>query len=399
VPRDLETICLKCLHKEPGQRYATAEALAEDLRRYQAGEPIEARPAGLVERGAKWVRRRPTTAALLTVSLLAGVTLLGGGLYFTSELARERDEVKKQKDAADDQKTLAETRTAEVLAEKKKVEEERDRATFQALRADTARHAIQIDHALRSWERHDVTDVERVLGEVAKPFQQTWEVCHLRGLCRRKALPLLGHTYVTSVAFSPDGRRIASASGDHLNRNQPGELKVWDARTGKELLGLRGHTGEVLSVCFSADGRRLASGGEDQTVRVWDALTGQELLALKAHTASVRSVCFSPDGTRVASAGGGGVKVWDAQSGQETLTLRSRTGGILSVCLSPDGRRIASGGSDNTVRVWDVQTGQEVLTLKGHTGWVNCVAFSPDGTRIASASQDKSVRLWEAPAQ
>ena len=141
-------------------------------------------------------------------------------------------------------------------------------------------------------------------------------------------------------------------------------------------------------MAFSPDGKRLASASQDETVKVWDAATGQETLTLKGHTSGVMSVAFSPDGKRLASASmDGTVKVWDAATGQETLTLKGHTGPVTSVAFSPDGKRLASASADKTVKVWDAATGQETLTLKGHTGGVTSVAFSPDGQRLASASR------------
>jgi dipeptidyl aminopeptidase/acylaminoacyl peptidase len=192
------------------------------------------------------------------------------------------------------------------------------------------------------------------------------------------------------VAFSPVGLRLASAGGDAM-------VRVWDAAAGKELLGLKGHAGEVRSVSFSPDGRRLASAGDDATVRVWDAATGKELFTLKGHTDKVSSVSFSPDGRRLASAGSDlTVRVWDVATGEELLALKGHTSAVNSVTFSPDGRRLASASSDRTVRIWDAATGQELLSLKGHKSVVWGVAFSPDGWRLASAGVDWTVRVWEA---
>jgi WD40 repeat protein len=211
---------------------------------------------------------------------------------------------------------------------------------------------------------------------------------------------LKGHSSgVTSVSFSPDGRRIVSGSSDKT-------VKVWDAQTGQETLTFKGDSTYVLSVSFSPDGKRIVSGGYDSTVKVWDAQTGQETFTLKGHSDGVTSVSFSPDGKRIVSGSGDKtVKVWDAQTGQEMLTLRaqlqvpaaaanpsSNTLAVISVSFSPDGKRIVSGDGDPTyggeepveIKVWDAQTGQETLTLKGHTGHVNSVSFSPDGKRIVS---------------
>jgi WD40 repeat protein len=129
----------------------------------------------------------------------------------------------------------------------------------------------------------------------------------------------------------------------------------------QKVITLKGHTDSVDSVAFSPDGKRLASGSVDQMLKVWDAQTGQQTLTLKGHTRAVSSVAFSPDGKRLASGGGefnksGEVKVWDAQTGQQTLSLKGHAGFVWSVAFSPDGKRLASGSTDKTAKVWDAQT-------------------------------------------
>jgi WD40 repeat protein len=216
------------------------------------------------------------------------------------------------------------------------------------------------------------------------------EVATLRGT--------FGGVYgVTSVCYSPDGTRLACASGLTIGIGQPGEVKVWDARSGAELATLGGHTDIVFSVCYSPDGSRLASASFDSTIKLWDARSGAELATLRGHTGAVYSVCYSPDGTRLASASGDStVKVWDARSGAELASLRAHTGPVTAVAYSLDGTRLASASDDNTVKVWDARSGAELATLRGHTNHVHSVCYSPDGTRLASASVDNTVRVWDA---
>jgi WD40 repeat protein len=207
-------------------------------------------------------------------------------------------------------------------------------------------------------------------------------------------LTLTGHIAgAYSVCWSPDGKRLATASGLKT-------AKVWDAATGHETLALQGHKDAVLSLCWSPDGKRLASGADG--VKVWNAATGQETLTLKVPFGSIQSVCWSPDSKRLAS-GAVGVKVWDAATGQETIILQGRMDFYpLCMCWSPDGERLAA-PSGEAVNVWDATSGQEVLTLNGHTGGVTSVCWSPDGKRLASAGSrfdDKGwkseVKVWDA---
>jgi WD40 repeat protein len=196
---------------------------------------------------------------------------------------------------------------------------------------------------------------------------------------------LSGH----SVVFSPDGRLLAFVTND-------GTVSLWDVEAAQEVRTLRGHTNAVRSVTFSLDGRLLASASGDHTVKLWDVETGQEVHTLGGHTDWVGSVAFSPDGhLRASGSWDNTVKLWDVATGQEVRTLRGHTASVRSVAFSPDGHLLASGSEDNTVKLWDVATGQEVRTLRGHTDWVGSVVFSPDGRLLASGSGDNTVILWD----
>jgi Tol biopolymer transport system component len=217
---------------------------------------------------------------------------------------------------------------------------------------------------------------------------------------------LKGHTDgVRSVAYSPDGKTLASGSDDQT-------IKLWDVATGKEQATLQGPFGGVehVALAFSPDGETLASGSWDQTIlnpltinlKLWDVTTGKERATLKGHSSFVFSVAFSPDGKTLASGSGGigrpgEIKLWDVQKGNEQAAFKGQPETVSFVTYSPDGKTLASASWDGTIKLWDVAAGTERATLR-HGNWVESVAFSPDGKTLASEAEGNTIKLWDVAA-
>ncbi len=399
VDRDLETICLKCLSKNPQGRYSSAEMLAEDLERWRNGEPILARPSTAWEKTRRWTRGNPEIAALAAGLVLAIIA----GLLATGFMWR--------------------------------------RARQTAAAGEQLLYAANMKGAGTAWEENNVGLVRQLLEETDKSALRGFEWYYWQRLTHLEQRTLRGHSAaVTGVAVSPDGQRIVTGSVDRT-------AKVWELATGRELLTLIGHTNLVFAVAFSSDGRWILTGSWDNTARVWDAVTGRELLTLKGHTNSVETVAFSrddrwiitgssdktvrlwdartglelrrfaghlaalsPDDRKIVTTGGfvmlGGrlsgneasniATVWDVENGRELLKLKGHTAFIQSVTFSPDGQRILSGSTDRTAKVWDAATGSNLVTLRGHRFQVEPAKFSHDGKRIVTGSVDKTAKIWNS---
>ena len=196
--------------------------------------------------------------------------------------------------------------------------------------------------------------------------------------------------YGNRVVYSPNGQEFATNGGD-------GTATIWNARTGDPRLTLTGHNVGVLNVAFSADGARFATGSLDATAIVWDTAIGEKLLTLSGHEVGVRDISFSPDGSKIATGGfDNTARIWDTASGKELLKITGHEAIVPGVAFSPDGTRLATASTDSTAKIWDVKTGELLLTLVGHTSGVVDIAYSPDGKKIATASSDATAKIWDA---
>jgi WD40 repeat protein len=199
-----------------------------------------------------------------------------------------------------------------------------------------------------------------------------------------------GQTQALSVAWSPDGKRLASGSRDTT-------AQTWDAFTGQHTVIYRGHRDVVTSLSWSPDGQRVASASLDSTVQVWDATTGEPGSTYHGHTAGVNSVSWSPDGKSIASGSSDRtMQVWDASTGKLLYTYRGHTDEVTVVLWSPDGSRIASGSLDKSVQICDASSGNHLYTYRGHTAQISALSWSPDSKYIVSGSFDKSAQVWDA---
>ena len=236
---------------------------------------------------------------------------------------------------------------------------------------------------LRTARRIFDPDIRKIVPNYTegRTFGRLWEVIY--NIC--EANRLTGHSNVVrSVAFSPDGKMIASGSADNT-------IKIWNLE-GRELRTMTGHSNWVDSVAFSPDGKTIASGSDDKTIKLWN-LEGKELCTLTGHSSGVSSIAFSPDGKTIASSSSDKtLKLWNLE-GKELCTLTGHSQLVVSVTFSPDGKTIASGSYDNQIKLWNLE-GKELRTLTGHSNFVSSVAFSPDGKTIASGSYDNQIKLW-----
>jgi WD40 repeat protein/serine/threonine protein kinase len=452
IPRDLETIVLKAITKEPGERYATAQALAQDLNLFLEGKPIRARRTSLPEQAWRWCRRSPLATALAVVSMLAVVSLVGLGVGLVYHAKLESVRYFNNILLAESQWNDSNSGRAEQLLDdcvprlrgwewhylKRQCHTDlmtipdpptQTQAMGVAFSPD-GRHVAATgyeDNQVRIWDRHTGVLVKELRcptadalmaeglayspdgkllattsGSALKPGAViVWDAVIWKqyrlfpGACGQSA----------NVAFSPDGERLAAVSGEWRSRPK---LTIWNVKTGEKIREIEGAAGEMgwIGLSFSPDGRSIAtaSGKLDQdstvnepgTVQVWNSWSGDLIRTLR-QPSPLTSVAYSPDGTRLATtAHDRTLRIWDSESGKELATLRGHNQVCFKVAFSPDGKSLATVSEDNSAKLWDAVTLQERITLRGHKREVHGVAFSRDSLWLATASMDRTIKIWDA---
>jgi WD40 repeat protein len=398
ISRDLETIVLKAIEKDPRARYQSAHAMAEDLGRFLADEPIRARRVGAAERYWRWARRNPAIATLggvLTAVLVAATVSSIVAASFFKEVARSE--------------SLANSRSQldrqDAIAALKQADYQRDAARQEREVAQRNLYYAQMHLAQQGWREHrGLPQMHQLLtswlpqGE--SPDRRGWEWFYLNSL-RYQNLRTLSEKVrsgaVSTVAWHAASKRLATATTD-------GVIRIWDVDREQTTLTL---TGPGPAGCWwgtrwfawSPDGAKLAAGFADANVHVWETGSGRELTVCRGHKSPVICIAYSANGSRLASwEENGTIKIWDADTGQ-SIADRPGAGAVSAGAWSPDDKLIASGHEDGTLTISDMPAGGKVVTLRGHAGPIHDLAWSPDGARLASTSQDFTARVWEVASE
>jgi hypothetical protein len=412
VPRDLQTICLKCLEKEPRKRYATAQDLADDLGRFLDNQSIHARRSSPFERGWRWYRRNLVTGSMAGCVLLLLLILGGGGSLAAVWLRRERDDAVSSREQAQQ----AERNKTELLWEAYQAQPRlghRSRESGQRLGAlEVIRRAAAIrpsfglrNDAIACLAVPDVTPgpawdgfppgtiqlafdgpMQRYARSDGRSSISVRRVADDQEILRLNTRGCAAY----SLEFSPDGLHLAANCG--TGGGEPNQaFRVWEVDRGREVVRTRGRL-PGRSFAFSPDGRLLATGRSDGTLVVYRLPDGQE--AHRLPWGPVRHISFHPDGRRLTLTAATRVQVVDVATGEVTRSY-SHPFTVNATAWSPDGRFLASACSDWSIVLWDAaEPGRPLHVLRGHLSLVNQVAFNHAGDLLASSGWDETVRLW-----
>ena len=421
IPGDIEAICLKAMSRKPERRYPSAVAMAEELERFLRHEPVHARPITRRQRLLRWTQRNPVAAVLSGTIAFLALALLVGIPWALWRISSEKNRAVHRADEATEQRHQAEGNL-------RRQQVARIEMLFRTDHADDAVALLgQLyaqnpkDGRFAQWIANELThrnfalpivgplvhedrvclvrfspDGRRLLTATRGNFAQVWDVSsgrrlgsrleHQAGLANTEAF--LGGAHPICAEFSPDGRWVATASVDKT-------AQIWEAETGHPHGGRLQHSGWVSFVRFSPDGKLLATASEDGLARLWEVATGQPVGDGFRHEKWVNTVVFSPDGKRVLTASDDKTaRVWDIASGRPVTEPMRHVDWVRAAVFSPDGRLVGTASSDKTARIWDAETGSPRTAPLHHDGTLNVIQFSPDGRWLATGGYDRLVRIW-----